>query len=73
MKNKREQLDFTDNELYYISLAFESFLNDRNTWLGIKGTRIVNSTLTKITQNGLKRKNYKKILAPIHKFEDDEI
>lgn len=73
MKNKREQLDFTDKELYYVARAFESFLNDRDTWLGTNGSRrIVNNTLTKIAKNGLTRKNYKKILAPIHKFEDDE-
>jgi hypothetical protein len=62
---EREKLDFTDKELYYIALAFESYLMDRDTWISKSGAMVINNTLRKIIDNGMKRKNPKSILYPI--------
>ena len=69
---KREKIDFTDKELYYITLAFESHLNSRDTWISKGGAKVINSALKKIINNGLKRKNPKSILHPIMNFNDEE-
>lgn len=68
---KREKLDFTDRELYYISLAFQTHLNSRDTWISKGGARVINSALKKIVDNGMKRKDPKSILHPIYKFKDE--
>ena len=44
---EREKIDFTDKELYYVALAFESYLNSRETWVSKGGTKVINSTLKK--------------------------
>lgn len=69
---EREKIDFTDKELYYVALAFESHLNSRDTWISKSGAKVINSALKKITDNGLKRKNPKSIIHPIYGFKDDE-
>ena len=69
MSKKRELLDFTDKELYFVTLAFSSFINDRDTWLSKGGTRVVNNAINKISKNGMGRKDHKKILAPLFKFD----
>ena len=68
---KREKLDFTDKELYFIALAFSTHLNSRDTWIGKGGAMVINNTLKKIVDNGMKRNNPKSILHPIYNFEDD--
>jgi hypothetical protein len=68
---EREKIDFTDKELYYVALAFETYLNDRDTWISKSGAKVINSAIQKIIDNGLKRKNPKSILHPIKKFDDD--
>jgi len=68
----RETLDFTDRELYYVCLAFKNYLNDRETWISKSGAKIINSTIKKITNNGLKRKDPKKIIHPIYGFNDGD-
>lgn len=67
---EREKIDFTDKELYYVALAFESHLNSRDTWISKSGAKVINSTLQKIVDNGMKRKNPKSILHPVLKFND---
>ena len=67
----REKIDFTDKELYYVALAFESHLNSRDTWISKGGAKVINNAIKKITENGLKRKNPKSILHPIYQFEDE--
>lgn len=62
---KREKIDFTDKELYYVSLAFETYLNSRDTWISVGGAKVINSVLKKIVDNGLKRKKPESILHPI--------
>lgn len=69
---EREKIDFTDKELYYVALAFESHLNSKDTWISKSGAKVINSALKKITDNGLKRKNPKSILHPIYGFKDNE-
>jgi hypothetical protein len=68
---KREPLDFTDKELYYISLAFESYLCNKNTWISKSGAKIINKTIKKIIDNGLKRKDPKSILHSILDFPQE--
>ena len=69
---EREKIDFTDKELYYVALAFESHLNSRDTWISKGGAKVINNAIKKITENGLKRKNPKSILHPIYQFENEE-
>jgi len=69
---ERDKIDFTDKELYYVALAFQSHLQSRETWISKGGAKVINSALKKITDNGLKRKNPKSILHPIYGFGDDE-
>ena len=66
---ERKKIDFTDNELYYVALAFESYLNDRNTYISKGGAKVINAAITKIVDNGLTRKNPESILHPIKSFE----
>jgi len=68
---EREKIDFTDKELYYVALAFESHLNSRETWISKGDAKVINSALQKIVDNGMKRKNPKSILHPIQRFDDD--
>ena len=68
---EREKIDFTDKELYYVALAFQSYLESKETWISKSGAKIINSVLQKIVDNGMKRKNPKSILHPIYRFEDD--
>lgn len=67
----REKLDFTDKELYYIALAFETHLNSRDTWNSKGGAMVINSVIKKICNNGLKRKDPQKILHPILEFKSE--
>lgn len=67
---EREKLDFTDKELYYVALAFESHLNSRDTYISKKGAKIINSVIKKIIDNGMKRKDPKTILHPILNFNE---
>lgn len=67
---EREKLDFTDKELYYVALAFESYLNSRDTYISKKGAKIINSVIKKIIDNGMKRKDPKTILHPILNFNE---
>jgi len=53
---EREKIDFTDKELYYVALAFESHLNSRDTWISKGGAKVINNAIKKITENGLKGK-----------------
>ena len=69
---EREKIDFTDKELYYVALAFESHLNSRDTWISKGGAKVINNAIKKITENGLKRKTPKSILHPIYQFENEE-
>jgi hypothetical protein len=68
---EREKIDFTDKELYYVALAFQSHLESKETWISKSGDKIINSVLQKIVDNGMKCKNPKSILHPIYRFEDD--
>jgi hypothetical protein len=65
---ERKKIDFTDKELYRVSLAFESYLNNRDTWISKGGAMVINNTLKKIIDNGMQRKNPKSILHPIKEF-----
>ena len=67
---EREKIDFTDKELYYVALAFESHINSRDTYIGKNDAKIIKRTLQKIIDNGMKRKNPKSILHPIINFDD---
>ena len=67
----REKIDFTDKELYYVALAFQSHLNSRDTWIGRGGAKVINKALSKIVDNGMKRKDPKSILHPIKYFNED--
>ncbi len=67
---KREKIDFTDKELYYIALSIKSHLSSRETYFSPNGARVFNSAVKKILNNGLKRKDPKSILHPIMKFDD---
>ena len=49
---EREKIDFTDKELYYVALAFESHLNSRDTWISKGGAKVINNAIKKITENG---------------------
>jgi len=69
---KRNTIDFTDKELYYVALAFESHLNSRDTWINEKDAKMINSVIKKIIENGLKRKNPKSIIHPIYKFTKEK-
>ena len=64
------EIDFTDKELYYIALSIESHINSRDTWISKGGARVINSAIKKIVDNGMKRKNPKKILHPIKHFPE---
>ena len=68
-KMKREKIDFTDKELYYIARTFKSYLLSRDTWISKGGAKIINNVLKKIINNGMKRKNPKSILNPIKDFK----
>jgi hypothetical protein len=72
MKKKREQIDLTDKELYYIALSIESHLNSRDTYFTSKSCIIYNKMVKKIVDNGMTRKDPKSILHPIVKFEDEQ-
>ena len=65
----REKLDFTDRELNILALSIESYLNNRETWISAGKAKVINSTIEKITSNGLKRKNPEKIISPIYTFK----
>ena len=69
---ERNKLNFTDRELYSISLAIESHLNSRDTYMSKGGAKVFNSVIKKICDEGMKRKDPKSILHPIFKFEEDE-
>jgi len=69
MSKKREPLDLTDKELYFTALAFESFINDRETWLSKGSARVVNNAINKIILNGMGRKNSEKLLQPLVNFD----
>lgn len=69
---KREKLDFTDKELYYIALAIQSHLNSRETYWTSKSRNIFNKMFKKVVCAGLTRKNPESILHPIINFDDNE-
>ena len=69
---KREKIDFTDKELYYVALAFDSYIYSRDSWITKGGARVINNAIKKIIDNGMKRKNHKSILRPIFNFEAEE-
>lgn len=72
MKNKENKsIYFTDKELYYVALAFESHLNSRDTWTSSQGAKIISNTLKKIEKSGMVRGNPKSILHPIIDFENN--
>lgn len=66
-----KKIYFTDKELYYVALAFESHLNSRDTWINEESAKVINSAIKKIIDNGMKRKNPKSILHPIIQFNDE--
>ena len=70
-EKKRDTLDFTDKELYHIMLAFSSYLSDRDTWISKGGARVINNAIGKITENAMKRKNFKSILSPLIDFDEE--
>ena len=72
MKKKREKLDLTDKDLYYLSLSIESHLNSRDTFFTKKSSLAFNRMVKKIVDNGMTRKNPKSILHPIVNFEDEQ-
>lgn len=70
-KNKRNALDFTDKELYSLSLAIQSHLNSRETWMSKGNARVFSSVMNKIINEGNNRNDPKGILHPLVKFDDD--
>jgi hypothetical protein len=66
---EREEIDFTDRELYYVAHIFRSYLEGDN-WISKGGAKIINSILNKIIENGMKRKDPKSILHPIKEFNN---
>ena len=70
---KREKIDFTDKELYFVALAFSSYLNDRDTWISKGNAIVINHAIKKITVNGMGRKDYENILQPIWNFVNNKI
>jgi hypothetical protein len=66
---KREKLDFTDKELTYMCLALSKYIGSRDTWFSKGSAIIVNNTIKKIYENGMKRKNKEKILYPLVNFD----
>lgn len=70
--NDKRNIDFTDKELYYVALSLRCYLNDRDTWIGKGGAKILNSVLKKVRESGMKRKNPKSILHPIKNFDDEQ-
>ena len=67
---KREKIDFTDNELYYIALALQSHINSRDFYVTRGSSRILKNAMQKVIDNGMKRKSKEKILHPLVNFED---
>lgn len=70
---KRQPLDLTDAELYRLSLALASYINNRDTWLSKSGARITNNLIKKVCNNGLTRKKPEDVISPIYDFEELEI
>ena len=68
----RNKIDFTDRELYYLSLAIESHINSRDTYWTKKGAGIFNRMCNKIIAEGMNRKNPESILHPIVNFKEKE-
>lgn len=68
---KRENIDFTDRELYYIATGLGLLLSERNSYHSRGTARILNSVINKVVNNGMKRKSKKKILSPLIDFGED--
>ena len=68
---KRDKLDFSDNELRVVCTAIESYVNTRNRYFSTKSSRITNSVIRKLIDNGMKRKNPERIINNIRYFEEE--
>jgi hypothetical protein len=68
-KNKRNTFDFTDKELYSISLAIKTHLNSRETWMSKGNAKVFNTVINKIINEGNKRNNPRDILHPLVNFD----
>jgi len=68
---KRKTIDFTDKELYYVALAFQSHINDRDFYTNKGGRRVITNAMQKVIDNGFTRTNHKSILAPLVQFNND--
>ena len=67
---KREKIDFTDNELNFIARALQSYINVGDFYMTKSTNRILKSTMQKVIDNGMKRKQAKRILSPLVEFDN---
>ena len=67
---RREKIDLTDRELYFLALSIQSHLNSRDTYFTKTDKIIYNKLINKLVEIGLNRKNPPAILHPIMKFEE---